>query len=135
MKAKRIGIAHSGNLESLGVVEKLFKTIVSSLEEEGREIRFDRQNTVMFEDGTIVSKFKAYGEGLGRKHTHLYIDQSVFNLENGDQLVMAHLVPTLMYGDSYSSSFDIEESFKRRVFTFDGELNIDLLYEDGEEDS
>lgn len=115
MKAKVIGIAHTGNFTSLGAVEKIFNDTVSNLEKEGRELRYMNDNMAVFEDGSRV--FKIESSLIGKRLTDLYIDESFFELENGNTIVREALLPSVLTQGEYNH-VDASTDIRERVFLF-----------------
>lgn len=122
MKAKKIGIAHTGDFARLGAVKRLFTKLVEDLESDGRKLRFIREDLAVFEDGSTVSVFK--GTGRGRKHTHLYIDKGFLELENGWETVETVFITTVLPNGNYEH-LDVEDNAIDRTFFIKEDGNIE----------
>lgn len=111
-----IGIAYTGDFTSLGAVEKLFNDTVSDLEKEGRELRYINKDIAVFEDGSKVFRIKSLSL-IGRRLTHLYIDESFFMLANGENVVREALLPSVVAQGEYEH-VDASTDIKERIFLF-----------------
>lgn len=127
MKAKRVVIVYNPNkLSSISSTEKVFHNIISDLKNNGEKFRILHNKRAIFESGTKVEKVPFGASLLGQRITHLYIDESVMDLDNGDKFVYEILLPCVIPYGNYIN-LDVDGDIKDRVFTFNHEGNIEKL--------
>jgi hypothetical protein len=118
MKAKKIALIYVNSLiGSITHSERTFNKIVKDLVSEGRVIRSSTSEKIKFEDGTIVVKLPFTNSLVGRRFTHLYIDEQIFELQNGEKYVNEALLPSIVKSGNYAG-LDVEGTAKERVKTF-----------------
>lgn len=119
MKQKRIVLIYvKGFIESVAYVEKAFNNIANELVSEGRIVKYITSNIIKFEDGTTVTKIPFDSEKLlGKRLTHLYIDENVFELKHGNKYINEALKP-LVVGNGIYENFDTEGNPTDRIMTF-----------------
>lgn len=134
MKSKKIILIVYLKLRmgSIASKELMYNTIVKDLRDQGREIVKSFANvdstTTVFDDGTKVDLIP-FGQKLkGARVTHLYIDDTILALANGNHFVKERLLPLVISGENYTD-FDVEGSSNERVKSFNSVNNLLKIYD------
>ena len=118
LKSKIIAIVYQPNaIGSVSKAEKMFRDIFSEMEEEGKEVRNSADNYVAFEDGSKIFKVKMGEALIGRRVTHLYVENSIKNVENGEEFVNVALKPFVISQGDYAN-IDASDSVNDRIKYF-----------------
>jgi hypothetical protein len=131
MKAKKILIVYNPSFEGITTREAMLSKVVSDLVNEGRKVskmnksNYNSYTNVVFEDGTKVQMLPIGKYAIGMRVTHLFIDKSIYEIENAKQFVNEALISCVVPQGIYEN-FDADSTMKSRIATFemDGELKI-----------
>lgn len=123
MSMKKIMIVYLDNysLKNTVAKENVFQRLIVELENEGKMLNkitmLDGEKRAMFDDGSIVFTFPVSraGKTKGMRVTHLYIDESIKNIENGQVFINEVFLPCLVHLDHLSDEYEIEEKPLNRV--------------------
>jgi hypothetical protein len=118
MKIKKIAFVFASMFShNVGFVEKRKRELVDELIDEGRVVKSWDEKRVLFEDGTSID-FISFGDIMnGRRFTHLYMDETIFDLTNGKVLIDNVYIPTVIPKGSYTSLY-VQGDKEERIYIF-----------------
>lgn len=123
MKSKKIGITYTnnGNMKSIASKEFIFRKLLTEMQDEGRVVINTSLNSVTksarFNDGSSIDVFPLNYQSKGKKFTHVYVDESIYDLSNGVNFVKKFLIP-LMIGQGKYETIEAEEPVADRIFMY-----------------
>lgn len=121
MKTKKILIVYNSIGNGFAKKESLFNELINELVSEGRTVSHYLQATknksVTFKDGSKIMAVPFATGLIGIRVTHLYVDDSIYNLQNGEQYVNEALKPTVIRSDNYQNMY-AEGSQEDRTFIY-----------------
>ena len=127
MKAKKILIVYlKGFLGDIASREIMFNKLIDELIGEGRLLKSLTRTKALFDDGTRVTIAKFSANLVGTRVTHVYIDDKITKLENGNMLINAVIRP-LVVPEGVYEKLEVVGSPTERILTFnvkDGELKV-----------
>ena len=123
MNMKKIMIVYLDNysLKNTVAKENVFQRLIVELENEGKMLNkitmLDGEKRAMFDDGTMVFTFPVSraGKTRGMRVTHLYIDESIKNIENGQVFINEAFLPCLVHLNHIRDEYEIEGNPLDRV--------------------
>lgn len=121
MKTKKIIIYYlKGVGNNVATVEKMFATVVMEMSAEGRQIRYINKDSATFEDGTRVEKVPFGMHLLGTRATHIYIDEEILKLKNGNAVVNEVVLPVIVNEGNYKTLDAVGKPIER-IMVFNNE--------------
>lgn len=129
MKAKKIAIVHiDKDFKSIARAERVFNNIIEELENEGRHLSYISQDNkfVVFDEGTKVEKIVMTEGAIGKRVTHLYVDEGMYDFIDGDRFIREALMPCVIPSGEYKH-LDASADARDRLLIFDSKGNTKRL--------
>ena len=113
---KKIAIIYLDNhsLKNTVAKENVFQRLIMELENEGKVLKeikmFSGEKRAYFDDDSIIFTlpFSRACQTRGVRLTHLYIDESIKNIENGEIFINEVFLPYLVHLDHLRDEYEIE---------------------------
>jgi len=121
MKAKHILILCGTHIKGKVAGEAMFSKIMEQLHHEGKQhsvtIENPKEKFAKFRDGSKITIMSVGSPAIGRRFTHIYIDESVFEMANAETYINEAVLPSVIRKGSYIN-WDADEDDAERIYSF-----------------
>lgn len=130
MKKQNVLIAYvnNGDIKSISKRERAFKAVIQQMTDAGLKLsgmtKNSKSQTANFHDGSKV-KLISFGVSVfGERFTHIFVDEEIMDVPNGQQYVSQVLFPQIMIKSQ--NGYEVSDSFDNRIqfFTLENKSKI-----------
>jgi hypothetical protein len=135
MKKQHILITYvnKNDIPSISKRERIFKDTIKRFTDRGLSLievtKDSKSQTATFNNGSAIIMMSFGVSSVGMRFTHLFVDEEVFAVPNGEKYVSELIFPQLMRdSEGSTSTYDLSEPADERIKFFKVENNKNIHY-------